>query len=1506
MNALIVLLGLLAVALATPAHFPHGKTLTYKYNVDVKAGMIDPAPFASQFGIEGLLHVKHDVTDPTLQNAYYVALTDVKHALHNGHVHQHEHLSVMQPITDDSKAIQNPFLIVYDETGRFQGVKLMENEPEWSKNIKKSIASMLQLDLINIQVQTPLKPHSFITHEETIHGTCQVAYNVHAKDHVDTVSPNVFLVTKIHEPSNCTHFTHHVFNQVEPEKCGVAEENGMSTASRRIFEIENQGNEILIRKLIGYGVINYFPWLAKSEEHYLLTNQTLVLDKVTVHKVHFPNVNFQNIPITREMFFNKPQTEYVPEADTDITQGRHVVKLNELISKLRKMLDEAAGYLKESHIERRQPDWKHGQTINRLLHVMSFMNVASLKQVYGELENATDAKEVAMRNIFLGIVPNVGTTAACLFTRNVIQRKIVPDWMAVRMLGELPMHVKVPTTTLLLRMENLIHSDDSISINVRKAKILSFATLIHRTFKDQHPVTDPLLEKYLTHFMQRIKDEPTHELKMVYMMAMKNVRLNNILTHLEPIIKGEMVVSEKPHSIRLQAIWAIKDVVVDQPHYVHDLLWPVLSDVTLPVAIRIVAYDVLMQQVPHTGRLMNIYWFMVSEKDEHLYNYHVETIKRLANSVEPCLTPVREMANKILGFTRIRQVVGPLSTKLHVDYFDTKYGHGETMKASLILHQLTGLPYVGCIEYLTTVARKPVTHWGLHWHIEGLSEVLKNVKHEMFGKSMDIITNENVKDILIKAAQDMPKLKDVNINVIVTMNNNAVFMYHSDKNNWLKLLEDLKEWKKFITQHMDNINLQTIGYLNHYEMHVPTDLGVPAILSTRMPSFNSIKMNTVLSDDKNLLGLKLKAKYQNWLHGEYAMTIYNPISDVWHSTRRTSSQDILLPLEMDIGFNRETKGLKVTVPRLPFTEYSAAGILTSAKSYVTITHDESDLLESSCPTCRHHELVTKVTNPKVHEIVFDSKDTGLKYTMAVFDCESTLTPVSPITEWLGVLKGENKNTMGYKLVQLIMGVRQHMMNNMISGQGKSCSNLIRIEPSLAYPTSMVDLTTKVVVHDMDSTHERLHFLSSKRINARVTMNVKAASTNEVVRTWDMNMNVLLSQGHVNNSMNVVITRVIPEEKFLKVCIEAQKEYKSVTSDLLDVDIGQKETNTKITVTMGQTMDNTCVRDELDLTVIVKGQESEEQKEHITHDNMHGVCAKQIQNQMYETKGSHVPKTWDCIQRALLHSALRKYTMNVTARRTPVYLMSILNVMQDILRSVFLTHVEYSLSHHVDHGNMKVFMEYPYLTDVLNTTVVTPTHSYQLVNLPFGHNVWNVLMDNTHYTVTDLYKYVNGHTKACTIYPNVLLTVDNGTIPYIVPNRWTLISGDHVDQTFSVFVKLIQNNQIAVKIYVGGDEMTITPADSSEIVNVNNKVIDTYMNGVMVPENTPDSYAIRLTKAYNHLMIDSKVVPVQIYCTSNSVTVILDTTLQGQVTGLCGHMDGRHKDTIPKIYSATHL
>lgn len=289
--------------------------------------------------------------------------------------------------------------------------------------------------------------------------------------------------------------------------------------------------------------------------------------------------------------------------------------------------------------------------------------------------------------------------------------------------------------------------------------------------------------------------------------------------------------------------------------------------------------------------------------------------------------------------------------------------------------------------------------------------MIREVKKEVLGQAVDIITNENVKQLLSHAAVDAPINNNIDICMLLTLNNNVVTTFHADKAEWKKMLNELKDWKNLINKHLDNFNWEHVTYDNHFEMHVPTDLGMPTVLFTKMPWVDSLKIHTVISEQSSAVNLKLQMKYVGWKHGEHALSLYNPIADVWHSVRKTSAFDVVVPIDMSVSYYPETNSVKVTLPRLPSTEFSIAGMLTSAKSFVTVTDDETNALKDSCPECHHYAVVTNNVDKKMYKNIMDSQDTGLQCSMVIYHCENNLTPVPPVSEWLQVFSNKNKNTM---------------------------------------------------------------------------------------------------------------------------------------------------------------------------------------------------------------------------------------------------------------------------------------------------------------------------------------------------------------------------------------------------------------------------------------------------------------------------------------------------------------
>lgn len=99
--------------------FPRNNITTYRYYADVKTGNIEPSPYASQFVITGLMRIKPaELSDLKLKNAYYILL-EVTHGVRNGEIQHFEKIvGSTLPIPDAAKALNDPFVVVFDDNGK--------------------------------------------------------------------------------------------------------------------------------------------------------------------------------------------------------------------------------------------------------------------------------------------------------------------------------------------------------------------------------------------------------------------------------------------------------------------------------------------------------------------------------------------------------------------------------------------------------------------------------------------------------------------------------------------------------------------------------------------------------------------------------------------------------------------------------------------------------------------------------------------------------------------------------------------------------------------------------------------------------------------------------------------------------------------------------------------------------------------------------------------------------------------------------------------------------------------------------------------------------------------------------------------------------------------------------------------------------------------------------------------------------------------------------------------
>lgn len=286
------------------------------------------------------------------------------------------------------------------------------------------------------------------------------------------------------------------------------------------------------------------------------------------------------------------------------------------------------------------------------------------------------------------------------------------------------------------------------------------------------------------------------------------------------------------------------------------------------------------------------------------------------------------------------------------------------------------------------------------------------IKHVTLLSSREL-TNSNVLQVLRKAARDMPVPKDLLVDVVITYKGRVVLANHYTEGSWTKLYEDLLHHAATTVKRDPTTskihgsrNVQHITYDNLYEKQVTSDMGLPVVLETRIPIVTSLRTNYNASSH----GTDLEFDTRIWRHGDYSMSIYNPMADVWHAVRRSTATDISIPIRASFSYNKETKNARISLPRLPANGLSITGARTHSKDCVTVNEDDIEALQRSCPTCNHQEDVSLGESAKKsYRNSVDSKDTGLQYSMEIFDCENGVTPVTLAEEGHRAFSSERKN-----------------------------------------------------------------------------------------------------------------------------------------------------------------------------------------------------------------------------------------------------------------------------------------------------------------------------------------------------------------------------------------------------------------------------------------------------------------------------------------------------------------
>lgn len=875
-----------------------------------KAGALFPESYASECFVRGKLHIQSE----EFNNSVIVYLSDLKFRLYNGQrFYKHELTAADLLATEDVvKDLIRPFKIIYSDDGLVKNI-ITEKVEKYASNMHKAIASMLQFNLnrVNFNEDESNGPYGFTTEEDSIQGKIRLIYNV-ISDHKRVI------VKKMHERKNTDFIYKNVISNVRYKHCQVNFEEPISSNSHQTYVIEQQGGSHFIKHIENSGGIYIYPFLFKSQGQYTYVHTTLDLLKVVSIEKHL-NISLESVHNNLQF-----DVSYIH------TSGRFV-EVKHKVATLKHLLEEMTGWLNISQIEEHLS--KKNELVDRLVNLIVIFDYETLEGFYNDLVSKDPPqKNTQILEIFHQVLPFVGSRSSIRLINKIIYEKRVKLEVALNMLYKLPSYIKETTPKLLEEIEDLLNWDNKINVLVRKAAVLSFGRSMHAIFvhqvnpDDKHQLIK-LSKRYLDDFIKKVDKSQDIDTQALYIQALVNSKLPNVINYLIPVIKHNHFYH---HKIRVLAMWGMTafDISSDR---IYELFWPMFTNRNENSEIRQIAYYIIMKSSPSTGSLLDVFWENQGQLHTELFHFHYSFLKSIARSKSLCLEVLKRHAIQHFAFTP-RPKYKRLSTFYQMDFVDEEYKFGKDFTFILMASDTSVALQ---IETNSHIFNLHSNDYKLFIRIDGLDKI--NRSYTNLGELWSFI-------------QSKPDLKDVYIQIIAGKHDETIQIYNYNGNDIknLNLLELFLKVKSCIK----------IDYEVYTKFVIATELGVPAVIDILMPEINYKQITIDKHKSEDTMKLSLDNKYYAGRYLQYGISIYNPFADLWQGSVRYHSYNSVIPIYADLEINKREKSVKMSLKKHNKPEDNVIFLRTHVQTTLFMKNGSESLMKS-CPSCKNLVMATR-------------------------------------------------------------------------------------------------------------------------------------------------------------------------------------------------------------------------------------------------------------------------------------------------------------------------------------------------------------------------------------------------------------------------------------------------------------------------------------------------------------------------------------------------------------------
>ncbi|XP_077302785.1 uncharacterized protein LOC143923134 [Arctopsyche grandis] len=688
----------------------------------------------------------------------------------------------------------------------------------------------------------------------------------------------------------------------------------------------------------------------------------------------------------------------------------------------------------------------------------------------------------------------------------------------------------------------------------------------------------------------------------------------------------------------------------------HSFLWLILFNKAEHFEVRAMALH-LLTDPQYSKHYDKIFWYLSSDKNDDLKHLFLTKCKSLSTTTINRYAETSARAEALLPNMKWHSRKLFKGSNYLFDYLDSTFGFGA---AALITYYGDFVKYNFTSVHIQFLEQSTSPIWSqseYYFHIRWTSDEPR--KFETFWNS-----GNHFMDCIFE------RMSIRNDDVV-----SFTSFQDSDHFSFDRWMDDLTG---------TNVLRSNLNQDFHTKIIIPTDIGVPLIFFNEK---SQIKRTQVKLEEHFMFNL-------NYLGNEvYGFTTYNPITNTWNGIRRVHTTDVYIPIDINTDYRK--RGLSITIDRGEET----SGLQSYVYNQVFLcsgNYDDSSssIIKASCPNCELSSVITEGDEFIQNHVLWESdgKNTGLDYKLAIFDCEDHITAShsKQLRQTIQtMLSNDDKNFESLPAVKPILALHRLWKSITLSPSTGMCGMGLIMKKSKTNPATRLHIDM-----DLKYTHGNTNVSDIHEYDWKIVYHMK--NEDIMLKSWDVEF-LYTKNKSTEYDLKLNAKSSMKNEPDYRFCLDVVDRW------------GHNQMTSDWTVVMGNDVDGNCPKNDSRLKIsMTAGMNEDLKKIQNKIGTVFTACANNKQ-----------VKLRDCI---LDVTSYRSYNIDIEYENLTKKIIKLWSKISNFFKLTFideLTPMEHE-EESAKPGNIKIAVNYPYLYNSLNVSVVTPTESYRYDNVGYEY------------------------------------------------------------------------------------------------------------------------------------------------------------------------------------------